>query len=57
MPYKGNPQAISDLLGGAIEIICPPKLERPKTRNRAVFVRHVAPREQPVGPDLFTLLR
>lgn len=28
------------------------KLERPKTRNRAVFVRHVAPREQPVGPDL-----
>ena len=28
------------------------KLERPKTRNRAVFVRHVAPREQPVGPDV-----
>lgn len=28
------------------------KLERPQTRNRAVFVRHVAPREQPVGPDL-----
>jgi integrase/recombinase XerC len=28
------------------------KLERPKTRNRAVFVRHVAPRDQPVGPDL-----
>jgi integrase/recombinase XerC len=26
--------------------------ERPKTRNRAVFVRHVAPREAPVGPDL-----
>jgi site-specific recombinase XerD len=25
---------------------------RPKTRNRAVFVRHVAPRDQPVGPDL-----
>ena len=25
--------------------------ERPKTRNRAVFVRHVAPRDQPVGPD------
>jgi site-specific recombinase XerD len=24
----------------------------PKTRNRAVFVRHVAPRDQPVGPDL-----
>ena len=28
------------------------KEERPKTRNRAVFVRHVAPRDQPVGPDL-----
>jgi integrase/recombinase XerC len=28
------------------------KHERPKTRDRAVFVRHVAPREQPVGPDL-----
>jgi integrase/recombinase XerC len=28
------------------------KDERPKTRNRAVFVRHVAPRDQPVGPDL-----
>jgi integrase len=27
------------------------KYERPKTRNRAVFVRHVAPRDQPVGPD------
>ena len=28
------------------------KHERPKTRNRAVFVRHVAPRDQSVGPDL-----
>lgn len=28
------------------------KHERPKTRNRAVFVRHVAPRDVPVGPDL-----
>ena len=28
------------------------KHERPKTHNRAVFVRHVAPRDQPVGPDL-----
>lgn len=26
--------------------------ERPKTRNRAVFVRHVAPRDQAIGPDL-----
>jgi len=26
--------------------------ERPTTSNRAVFVRHVAPRDQPVGPDL-----
>ena len=26
--------------------------ERPATRNRAVFVRHVAPRDQPVGPDM-----
>jgi site-specific recombinase XerD len=25
---------------------------RPKTRNRAVFVRHVAPRDQPVGSDM-----
>lgn len=28
------------------------KHERPTTRNRAVFVRHLAPRDQPVGPDL-----
>ena len=28
------------------------KHERPKTANRAVFVRHVAPRDEPVGPDL-----
>ncbi len=28
------------------------KHERPKTRNRAVFVRHIAPRDQSVGPDL-----
>jgi site-specific recombinase XerD len=28
------------------------KHERPKTSNRAVFVRHVAPRDEPVGPDL-----
>jgi integrase len=28
------------------------QLERPKTSNRAVFVRHVAPRDEPVGPDL-----
>lgn len=26
--------------------------ERPKTRNRAVFVRHHTPRGEPVGPDL-----
>ena len=26
--------------------------ERPKTLNRAVFVRHVAPRDKPVGADL-----
>lgn len=26
--------------------------ERPKTSNRAVFVRHIAPRDQPVGADL-----
>ncbi len=26
--------------------------ERPKTCNRAVFVRHMAPRDEPVGPDL-----
>lgn len=26
--------------------------ERPPTSNRAVFVRNVAPRDQPVGPDL-----
>jgi len=28
------------------------KHERPKTSNRAVFVRHVAPRDEPAGPDL-----
>ena len=28
------------------------KHERPKTHNRAVFVRHIAPRDQPAGPDL-----
>jgi integrase len=28
------------------------KHERPTTNNRAVFVRHVAPRDVPVGPDL-----
>ena len=28
------------------------KDERPKTGNRAVFVRHIAPRDEPVGPDL-----
>ena len=28
------------------------KHERPKTANRAVFARHVAPRDEPVGPDL-----
>ena len=28
------------------------KRERPKTSNRAIFVRHVAPRDQPAGPDL-----
>jgi integrase/recombinase XerC len=28
------------------------KQERPRTTNRAVFVRHIAPRDEPVGPDL-----
>ncbi len=28
------------------------KYERPPTSNRAVFVRNIAPRDQPVGPDL-----
>jgi len=28
------------------------KNERPKTHNRAVFVRHIAPRDALVGPDL-----
>lgn len=35
-------QAIADYL----------RYERPPTSNRAVFVRNVAPRDQPVGPDL-----
>jgi site-specific recombinase XerD len=35
-------QAIADYL----------KYERPSTNNRAVFVRNIAPRDQPVGPDL-----
>jgi len=36
--------------GGAIAAYL--KNERPKTSNRAVFVRHIAPRDEPVGPDL-----
>jgi site-specific recombinase XerD len=28
------------------------KNERPQTSNRSVFVRHIAPRDQPVGADL-----
>ena len=28
------------------------RFERPPTTNRSVFVRHVAPRDQPIGPDL-----
>lgn len=28
------------------------KFERPQTTNRSVFVRHMAPRDQPIGPDL-----
>jgi integrase len=28
------------------------KNERPQTSNRAVFVRYIAPRDEPVGPDL-----
>jgi len=28
------------------------KLERPQTTNRAVFVRNIAPRDQPIGVDL-----
>lgn len=28
------------------------KFERPQTTNRAVFVRHDAPRDQPIGPDV-----
>ena len=35
-------QAIADYL----------QFERPQTTNRAVFVRNIAPRDQPVGPDL-----
>jgi site-specific recombinase XerD len=28
------------------------KFERPQTTNRGVFVRNIAPRDQPIGPDL-----
>jgi integrase/recombinase XerC len=28
------------------------EFERPRTTNRSVFVRHIAPRDQPIGPDL-----
>ncbi len=31
------------------------ELERPKTSNRAVFVRNVAPRDAPIGPDLIRI--
>jgi integrase len=27
------------------------RLERPQSSNRAVFVRHIAPRDLPIGPD------
>ena len=27
------------------------KFERPQATNRAVFVRHIAARDQPIGPD------
>jgi integrase/recombinase XerC len=36
--------------GGAIADYL--KFERPQTANRAVFVRTIAPRGQPIGPDL-----
>ncbi|MFT4102049.1 MAG: tyrosine-type recombinase/integrase [Burkholderiaceae bacterium] len=28
------------------------RMERPSTTNRRVFVRHVAPRDEPIGPDV-----
>jgi len=28
------------------------QFERPQTTNRAVFVRHLTPRDQPIGPDV-----
>jgi site-specific recombinase XerD len=31
------------------------ELERPKTSNRAIFVRNVAPRDAPIGPDLIRI--
>jgi integrase len=37
-------------MGEAIAVYL--KNERPQTTNRAVFVRHIAPRDEPVGPDL-----
>lgn len=39
---KATGRAIADYL----------KFERPQTPNRAVFVRRIAPRDQPIGPDL-----
>ena len=31
------------------------ELERPKTTNRAIFVRNVAPRDAPIGADLIRI--
>ena len=52
-PHQGPPRrraAAAATTGEAIAAYL--KHERPKTSNRAVFVRNVAPRDEPVGPDL-----
>ena len=50
---KGRREDVMPLLAATGQAIANYlKLERPQTTNRAVFVRNIAPRDQPVGPDL-----
>jgi site-specific recombinase XerD len=50
---KGRREDVLPLPAATGEVIAAYlKDERPKTGNRAVFVRHIAPRDEPVGPDL-----
>lgn len=57
VPYKGNPQAIGDLLAGAIEMSFPPVINVvPFRQDKRVRLLAVStPRRSPVLPDVPTL--